>query len=204
MNGGWIGQTPLWTEAGTEAVRPVSVAVSGLLSVSDGQSPSLPGVQPARDKRKTRSNKVPELRQKPVRRKQDNLEPMTVQLEDGLLVIRSDGLPVRVKPRPRTTQTGHVYMPAEYMTWKRTVAGKVAFALPSCPVFRTGPVRLDLWVFTGKGDADNLAGGIMDALNGIAWLDDEQVTDLVVRKRRRHKTAPRWLATVSKADVEAP
>lgn len=38
---------------------------------------------------------------------------------------------------------------------------------------------------TGRntGDADNLAKGIMDAVKGICWLDDSQVTKLVVKKR---------------------
>jgi Holliday junction resolvase RusA-like endonuclease len=108
-------------------------------------------------------------------------------------------MPIRVKPRPRTTQNGHVYMPADYMTWKRTIAGKVAFRLQECPVFRQGMVRLDLWIWSGRGDVDNLAGGVMDALNGIAWRDDDQIVDLAVHKRPRTKTAPRWMAIVQAA-----
>lgn len=144
---------------------------------------------------------MPELRKAAVRRYQDHLESLTVSLEDGCLVVRSDGLPARVKPRPRTTHTGHVYMPPDYQSWKRTVAGKVAFALPGCPLFRTGPVRLELHVFTLRGDVDNLAGGIMDSFNGVVWQDDNQVTDLVVRKRSKNKTSPRWLAVVTVADA---
>lgn len=38
---------------------------------------------------------------------------------------------------------------------------------------------------TGRntGDADNLAKGIMDAVKGICWIDDSQVTKLIVKKR---------------------
>ena len=39
------------------------------------------------------------------------------------------------------------------------------------------------WAWTAKPDATNLAKLIEDALNGIAWVDDAQVTDLIVRKR---------------------
>ncbi|MCY1435909.1 Endodeoxyribonuclease RusA [compost metagenome] len=36
---------------------------------------------------------------------------------------------------------------------------------------------------TKKPDIDNVVKAICDALNGIVWMDDVQVTDLVVRKR---------------------
>lgn len=87
-------------------------------------------------------------------------------------------------------------MPGEYMAWKRQIAGRVALALSGCPVWRQDRLSLELWFWTGKGDVDNLAGGVMDALNGIAWHDDEQVIDLVVRKRPKAKTSPRWVAVV--------
>ncbi len=35
---------------------------------------------------------------------------------------------------------------------------------------------------TGKPDADNLAKAVMDALNGVAWVDDGQVCQLGVAK----------------------
>jgi len=34
-----------------------------------------------------------------------------------------------------------------------------------------------------RPDADNMAKLVMDALNGIAWVDDAQITDLSVQKR---------------------
>ena len=34
-----------------------------------------------------------------------------------------------------------------------------------------------------KPDLDNIAKGVCDALNGIAWNDDKQITDLYVGKR---------------------
>jgi len=86
------------------------------------------------------------------------------------------------------------------MTWKRQIAGRVALALSACPVWRQDRLSLDLWFWTGKGDVDNLAGGVMDALNGVAWFDDEQVIDLVVRKRPKTKTSPRWVAVIRVSD----
>jgi len=35
---------------------------------------------------------------------------------------------------------------------------------------------------TVKPDADNLLKGLMDALNGIAWVDDKQVVEFTARK----------------------
>ena len=36
---------------------------------------------------------------------------------------------------------------------------------------------------TSKPDIDNVTKGIFDAMNGIVWLDDKQVVEMVVRKR---------------------
>lgn len=33
-------------------------------------------------------------------------------------------------------------------------------------------------------DADNLAKSFLDGMNGIIWIDDRQVTDLTIRKRK--------------------
>ena len=41
--------------------------------------------------------------------------------------------------------------------------------------------------FTRKPDADNVAKSVLDALNGVAWLDDAQVTHLSVRKLERRR-----------------
>lgn len=38
-----------------------------------------------------------------------------------------------------------------------------------------------------KPDCDNVAKAILDALNGIAYKDDSQVTELIVKKRFGHE-----------------
>ena len=38
---------------------------------------------------------------------------------------------------------------------------------------------------TGKPDIDNVAKGILDAMNGVVYLDDKQVISLMVRKYYR-------------------
>jgi len=49
----------------------------------------------------------------------------------------------------------------------------------------TGPVALTLTYLHGAvgGDLDNIAKPVLDALKGLVLYDDDQVTDLVLRKR---------------------
>lgn len=54
-----------------------------------------------------------------------------------------------------------------------------------------------------KPDADKLARSLCDALTGVAWTDDAQVTDLVIRKRYCGATEkPRAVIRVRDAHVE--
>lgn len=48
---------------------------------------------------------------------------------------------------------------------------------------------------TKKPDADNIAKAVLDGLNGIAFVDDSQVTSLSVHKRYSYK--PRVKVTIS-------
>lgn len=40
---------------------------------------------------------------------------------------------------------------------------------------------------TSKPDIDNLAKALLDACNGLLWLDDSQITDAHIRKRYAEK-----------------
>ena len=51
------------------------------------------------------------------------------------------------------------------------------------------PFVLAVVAVTNRGDIDNLAGSVLDALNGMVWQDDKQVTHLVVRVVRGRKPA---------------
>ena len=55
------------------------------------------------------------------------------------------------------------------------------------PLPRSRPKRVEAEPDTFKPDADNIAKLVLDALNGIAWHDDTQVTDLVVHKHERSR-----------------
>lgn len=89
--------------------------------------------------------------------------------------------------------------------WQQTIAEAVAVTLvgdPIRPRFLDGPVAVEV-IFhlprpkalltrskagqiiphTKKPDLDKLARACKDALTGVVWNDDAQVTDLIARKR---------------------
>ena len=53
----------------------------------------------------------------------------------------------------------------------------------------TGPIMLTVIYFYDSGpmDIDNLPKPILDALKGLVYRDDEQVTDIVCRKRNLNR-----------------
>ena len=114
------------------------------------------------------------------------------------------GPPV-AKGRPRVALRGgkvHGYTPAKTTSYEGAVRMAFTAAYPGfIPV--DGPVSLYVTAYfmppkclkpqpgvdleavrhTKPPDADNVAKAISDALNGVAWRDDKQVSDLTVRKR---------------------
>nr|WP_255592394.1 RusA family crossover junction endodeoxyribonuclease [Bordetella sp. BOR01] len=126
--------------------------------------------------------------------------------ENAVLEFVIPGVPVG-KGRPRAAKRGkhiQLYTPAKTVTYESTVAlaGYQAMAgRPPLagPVAATLTIRLPIpasWskrkqaaALTGaelptkKPDADNVVKAIFDAFNGVVWIDDTQVVDMVVRKR---------------------
>ena len=108
---------------------------------------------------------------------------------------------VRGKGRPRFVRaTGRAYTPdktAEAMaairaawldeTDERAPSGTpVTVAITATrPLPKSRPKRVMREADTVKPDADNIAKCVLDALNGVAWDDDTQVTRLSVRKLDR-------------------
>lgn len=113
-------------------------------------------------------------------------------------------------PRPRHMRNGHTYMPSEYTAYKRRIAeayreaggghmGPVPVAV-TIDVMRelpgSRPKRLSAEPDTVRPDVDNIAKGVMDALNGIAYEDDSQVVSLSVLKCDRTRKPTRMRVTV--------
>jgi Holliday junction resolvase RusA-like endonuclease len=110
------------------------------------------------------------------------------------LAFRIPGPPTG-KARARSGQ-GHHYTPPATRAYEAKVRALFRAAYPDHNPIAAGiPVSLTivaeftkartsrLQAPTGKPDWDNLAKIISDALNGLAWHDDAQITDARVIKR---------------------
>ena len=109
------------------------------------------------------------------------------------------------KGRPRVSTIGgrpRLYTPAKTVQWERQVAEACRSAMSTWqPSKHPMAVRIDIKVgvpvswskrrqlsalcgdeVPGKPDLDNVAKAVLDACNGIAYVDDKQVTRLTVTK----------------------
>ena len=57
---------------------------------------------------------------------------------------------------------------------------------------KSRPKRFTSEPFTAKPDIDNVVKCVMDGLNGIAWHDDSQVTEIVAFKVDRKRGGGEW------------
>lgn len=124
-------------------------------------------------------------------------------------VIAQDGrLRVLIPGKPQTgsfrfTQAGRRYTPRTVAEWRGYVRARIAEAVQAM-IPKGRPVELLItlrrpkpaglpkkasakcpapWAWTTKPDLDNIAKPLNDALKTIAYADDNQVTDLILRKR---------------------
>ena len=109
------------------------------------------------------------------------------------------------KARPRVnTSTRRAYTPEDTRQYERTVRYSYINAYPAGERYHTGACQVEItacfpvpesWsrkkkemALQGilepetKPDCDNIAKAVLDALNGLAFKDDSQVTKLTVRK----------------------
>jgi Holliday junction resolvase RusA-like endonuclease len=108
--------------------------------------------------------------------------------------------PPTPKARPRVCKTGHVYTPQKTIEAENQV--KIAFAhacrnanyKPYFPMYKAIKMVVVLYFAKPKRpkdeiypivrpDADNCLKLIMDALNNLAFNDDSQIVDLIIKKR---------------------
>lgn len=114
---------------------------------------------------------------------------------------------VRGKGRPRFTRGGHAYTPKGTRDYERAIREAYENAPRRPPEPFSGPIAVCIMTYrqlpkltpkrvlsepdTHKPDADNIAKVVLDALNGVAWLDDAQVTSLTVVKLDRTRDQER-------------
>jgi Holliday junction resolvase RusA-like endonuclease len=107
-------------------------------------------------------------------------------------------MPGKPKPRPKlNTRTGTVYMPKDFEEWREAFGWELAKLKPprfDGPVylflaFKTDGVNVSIFPIRAgtrpkgvRGDADNLAGGVMEVLQDIEVVgNDRDVLALGVR-----------------------
>ena len=107
------------------------------------------------------------------------------------------GVP-RPKERPRKGASGKFYTPAATRSYEGLVRFFAAAAAKGCPFPTSTRLAVSLsvyWPDQRRRDIDNAAKAILDACNGILWMDDSQVDELHVY--RLHDAArPRVDVTV--------
>ena len=69
--------------------------------------------------------------------------------------------------------------------WKKRVRQEAEQKWSSGELPHSEPIMLTIIYFydTASMDVDNIPKPISDALNGLVYFDDEQITDILVRKR---------------------
>lgn len=110
------------------------------------------------------------------------------------------------KGRPRFTKNGHTYTPDATRSYEDLV--KVCYTIATDrepPTDKAVAVYITVWMVPAKSlskkkkaelterppmnkpDVDNIAKIVLDALNGVAWKDDKQVTALEIIKLWGHE-----------------
>ena len=110
---------------------------------------------------------------------------------------------VRAQPRPRFRRNGSPYTPKKDKEYREAI--QQAYKDGGGVWFGEAPLRVVINIYralpnsykrktrevvqpdTFKPDIDNLAKAILDALNGIAWVDDAQIVGLEVHKWARRE-----------------
>jgi len=125
------------------------------------------------------------------------------------------------KARPRITKTGIAFTPKatkEYETFVRELffhkhkilllEGAVKAEIAAYfPIPKSASKKLKALMATEQHphtknkDADNIAKAILDALNGVAYADDKQVAELVVKKR--YSDVPRVELSLQRLESDA-
>jgi len=87
------------------------------------------------------------------------------------------------KQRPRVGRYGNIYTPPQTKEYEKLV-GWVAKCNGCKPLNGPIAVKLHLFLRGRSGDVDNYCKSILDGLNGVAYEDDDQVVELLVKKHK--------------------
>lgn len=95
----------------------------------------------------------------------------------------------RPTPRPKVAKNGGVYLPAPYPAYFKDLQTCIKDQYFDKAIDPNQPVEVLIEVckrtnpgYTTFGDVDNLAKGILDAMEGIVYKNDSLVTKLTIEK----------------------
>lgn len=104
-------------------------------------------------------------------------------MSDLVLSFEVPGPPV-TKKRPRVTRGRGGYTPADTRRWEQAVGTYALAARADAklrqPLLEPVAVYIELQLNGRRGDLDNYAKSVLDALNGVVFEDDSQVELLLV------------------------
>ena len=128
---------------------------------------------------------------------------MSEQVAHATAFVYVDEL--RGQGRPRHTATGQTYKNRKDRLYEAEVrrqfmeqvgekfryfAGEVRVLIEfTRPLPKSAPKKRNGEADTYKPDLDNMVKSVFDALNGVAWRDDAQITELTARKHPRLRMA---------------
>lgn len=110
-------------------------------------------------------------------------------------------MPLFSKARPRLGAHG-AFMPPAYKEKQRKMRLLIRDQWKLDPL--AGPLRLDIECWgEGRVDADNMIGALMDAANGILWLDDRVsiIPQISVVWHKAKKADSLWKITIIKLEA---
>jgi Holliday junction resolvase RusA-like endonuclease len=91
------------------------------------------------------------------------------------------------KQRARRGKGGHWYTPSPTVKYEQEVAKAAMVAMSEQGIRKTAfPVQIEVCAYFPDArvrDADNVLKSCQDALNGVVYLDDSQVSDCTARRR---------------------
>ena len=108
------------------------------------------------------------------------------------------------KERPRVTKSGHAFTPEKTRKAEQAIAllARVATSRVAAMHRPLAPYKVEIgivWEDKRHPDIDNVAKCVLDAMNGVAYPDDADVSMLVVRAIGTSKQYPRVTVVVSES-----
>lgn len=115
----------------------------------------------------------------------------------AISVLLTIDMPLFSKARPRVTSKG-TFMPQEYQKKRQQMQWQIKRQYKGEPF--EGPLKLDVSLFgEGRGDVDNIVGALMDAANGLLWVDDRVsvISEMHVTWKKAPRDQSKWVVIIT-------